>query len=235
MYYGSNYSGYAQGPVKQGPPPESKELLTAGELERRYQDHHHMDKQAKAGLLKDYRDVRIGSSQHFFSDNTISTTKYTVYSFFFKNLFEQFTKMANVYFLFLACLQVIPDVTTSAGIPTYLPPLLVIVLLTMIKDGYEDYKRYKSDQEENNKEASVYRENGFTPTKWRDIRVGDIVKVQKDQFFPADMVIICSSLLKKGQCFIETKNLDGETNLKTKFMCDDLKGRFTNEQQVDFF
>jgi P-type E1-E2 ATPase len=140
--------------------------------------------------------------------------------------------MANIYFLFLACLQVIPDVTVSGGLPTYLPPLLCIVLLTMIKDGYEDYKRYKSDQEENNKEASVFRDGRFTATKWKDIKVGDVVRVEKDQFFPADLVLLCSSQFKKGLCFIETKNLDGETNLKSKFVCDELKGRFANEQQV---
>jgi magnesium-transporting ATPase (P-type) len=194
-----------------------------------------MEKEAKTKLIKDYRDVRIGSPQVFFRDNTISTTKYTAYNFFFKNLFQQFTKMANVYFLFLACLQVIPDVTTSDGLPTYLPPLLTIVLLTMIKDGYEDYKRYKSDQEENNKEAAVFRDGRFSATKWKDIKVGDVVKVMKDEFFPADMVLISSSLFKKGLCYIETKNLDGETNLKTKFMCDELKGKFTSDQQVDFF
>ena len=142
--------------------------------------------------------------------------------------------MANVYFLFLAFLQVIPEVTTSDGIPTYLPPLLFIVLLTMVKDAYEDYKRYKSDQEENNKETLVYRNGSFETAKWKDVRVGDVLKVVKDQFFPADMVMLSSSLFKRGLCFIETKNLDGETNLKNKAMCDDLKGVISSDQQVSF-
>ena len=48
-----------------------------------------------------------------------------------------------------------------------------------------------------------------------DIKVGMLVKVKEDEFFPCDMYILNSSL-KKGLCFIETKNLDGETNLKHK-------------------
>jgi phospholipid-transporting ATPase len=48
---------------------------------------------------------------------------------------------------------------------------------------------------------------------WKDIRVGMIVKCMENEFFPADMVLLSSSG-RKGICYIETKNLDGETNLK---------------------
>jgi magnesium-transporting ATPase (P-type) len=198
-------------------------------------EHEQMEKGAKGQFLKDHRDIRIGSQQRFFPDNSISTTKYTFYNFFFKNLFQQFTKMANLYFLFLACLQLIPAVTTSNGYPTYLFPLSFVVLLNMVKDGYEDYKRYKSDQEENNKESHVYRDGHFARVKWKDIRVGDLVMVLRDEFFPADLILLASSHFKKGHCFIETKNLDGETNLKTKYVCEELKGRIVEPQDVGVF
>lgn len=51
--------------------------------------------------------------------------------------------------------------------------------------------------------------------EWLAIKVGDIVKIQCDEFFPADMVL-CRSSENKGLCYVETKNLDGETNLKHK-------------------
>lgn len=47
------------------------------------------------------------------------------------------------------------------------------------------------------------------------MRVGTIVKVVCNEFFPADLVLLNSSG-RKGMCYIETKNLDGETNLKHK-------------------
>ena len=58
--------------------------------------------------------------------------------------------------------------------------------------------------------------------KWRDLRVGDIVKVKKDEFFPADLIMLNSSDVK-GRAFVETKNLDGETNLKNKHINENLK------------
>lgn len=56
---------------------------------------------------------------------------------------------------------------------------------------------------------------GFEEKTWADIQVGNIVKVEQDQFFPADLILLNSSETK-GICYIETKNLDGETNLKHK-------------------
>lgn len=191
------------------------------ELTNRYKEK--LPDEEKRKLLLDYRDVVVGNPEDFFESNRISTTKYTLFNFFFKNLFEQFSKLANVYFLLLSVLQIIPDISTSGGIPTYLPPLLFIVLLTMIKDGYEDYKRYKSDEEENNKEVGCYRDRSFQQIMWKDLKVGDVVKVMKGEFLPADLMCLASSHYKKGQCFIETKNLDGETNLKTRLVPEDLK------------
>ena len=54
---------------------------------------------------------------------------------------------------------------------------------------------------------------GVQKTTWSSLRVGQIIKIVKNEFIPADIMVLCSSE-KKGTCFIETKNLDGETNLK---------------------
>lgn len=86
----------------------------------------------------------------------------------------------------------------------------------MVKDAYEDYLRHKKDKEENEAKCIVISRDGFeTKTRWRDVRVGQVVKVLEDQFIPADIMLI-NSELEDGICYVETKNLDGETNLKHK-------------------
>lgn len=50
---------------------------------------------------------------------------------------------------------------------------------------------------------------------WKEIRVGDVVKVNKDEYFPCDILLLSSSF-EDGICYVETMNLDGETNLKLK-------------------
>ncbi|THU78043.1 phospholipid-translocating ATPase [Dendrothele bispora CBS 962.96] len=50
---------------------------------------------------------------------------------------------------------------------------------------------------------------------WEDVRVGDIVKIMDNEPFPAD-ILICATSEEDNVAFVETKNLDGETNLKSR-------------------
>lgn len=83
------------------------------------------------------------------------------------------------------------------------------------KDILEDLKRTFSDIQVNNSKAQVLRNGKLINIYWRSIRVGDIVKVNDGQYFPADLICLSSSDLQ-GSLYIETANLDGETNLKIK-------------------
>lgn len=98
----------------------------------------------------------------------------------------------------------------------------------MSKEGYDDYRRYKLDQIENNRDTQVHHackpadghSGASTPchwatTKWRDIHVGDIVKLERDDWVPADLLILHSDG-PRGIAHVETMALDGETNLKSK-------------------
>ncbi|CAL5038430.1 unnamed protein product [Urochloa decumbens] len=146
--------------------------------------------------------------------NEVSTTKYNLATFLPKSLFEQFRRVANFYFLVSGILALTPLAPYTAV--SALAPLCVVIVATMGKEGVEDWRRKQQDHELNNRIVKVHRGNGnFEETKWKNIKVGDVIKVEKDNFFPADMILL-SSNYPDGICYVETMNLDGETNLKIK-------------------
>uniref|UniRef100_A0A8C4JR25 Phospholipid-transporting ATPase n=1 Tax=Dromaius novaehollandiae TaxID=8790 RepID=A0A8C4JR25_DRONO len=108
------------------------------------------------------------------------TAKYSVVTFLPRFLYEQIRKAANAFFLFVALLQQIPDVSPT-GRYTTLVPLLFILTIAGIKEIIEDYKRHKADSAVNKKKT-----------------------IGKTKLEPQAM------------CYIETANLDGETNLKIR-------------------
>eukprot|EP00850_Spirogloea_muscicola_P019915 SM000202S05886 [mRNA] locus=s202:217043:222945:+ [translate_table: standard] len=244
--------------------------------------------------------------------NDISTTRYSLWSFFPKALFEQFRRVANLYFLLAAILSVTPLSPYTAG--SLIAPLVIVIGFSMAKEAYEDFQRYKQsvddyrsgvvasalrlprdcrrlcpwsglsqqwarvlvavavrsqlgswqpvswllstrictrsshsfstdgcdyialdwyggwrvsnldeerclppqDREVNTRKVSVHAGGGrFAEKQWQEIMVGDIVRVERDEFFPADLLML-SSAYPDGVCYVETMNLDGETNLKLR-------------------
>ncbi|XP_028929453.1 probable phospholipid-transporting ATPase IF isoform X1 [Ornithorhynchus anatinus] len=147
-----------------------------------------------------------------FADNRIISSKYTVWNFVPKNLFEQFRRVANFYFLIIFLVQLMIDTPTSpvtSGLP-----LFFVITVTAIKQGYEDWLRHKADNEVNGAPVYVVRSGGLVKTRSKNIRVGDIVRVAKDETFPVDLVLLSSDRMD-GTCHVTTASLDGETNLKT--------------------
>ena len=158
----------------------------------------------------------ISGDNNTFRSNRISTAKYNIFSFIPKFLFEQFRRYANCFFLAIGLLQQIPNVSPTGRYVT-LVPFMIILMLSALKEIVEDWKRHLADDKVNNAATSVFDEEKgqFQKVKWKDIRVGKIVKISNGEFFPADLIILSSSE-PKGMCYIETSNLDGETNLKIR-------------------
>ncbi|XP_054417916.1 phospholipid-transporting ATPase VA [Pteronotus mesoamericanus] len=150
------------------------------------------------------------------ADNRLKTTKYTLLSFLPKNLFEQFHRLANVYFVFIALLNFVPAVNAfQPGLA--LAPVLFILAVTAFKDLWEDYSRHRSDHEINHLGCLVFsrEEKQYVNRFWKDLRVGDFVRLRCNEIIPADILLLSSSD-PDGLCHIETANLDGETNLKRR-------------------
>lgn len=147
-------------------------------------------------------------------DNHVSTAKYNVATFLPKFLLEQFSKYANIFFLFTSALQQIPNLSPTNQYTT-IGPLIVVLLISAGKELVEDYRRKQADRALNMSKARVLRGSQFQEAKWINVAVGDIVRVESEESFPADLVLLASSE-PEGLCYIETANLDGETNLKIK-------------------
>ncbi|KAI6045617.1 hypothetical protein EDC04DRAFT_2865155 [Pisolithus marmoratus] len=228
--------------------------------------------------------------EHVYCTNQVITSKYTVITFLPRNLLEQFRRIANIFFALIAILQFFPEFATiSPGL--VILPLLIVLGITAVKDGYEDIKRHQSDRQVNHSRVRVLTGGGwinpnFTGSKsrtfvrgivskarpkcqrvrntdvetgtsvdaehdtdveldegislpdgkhhhqlfsgdhkavrahwkktlWEDVRVGDFVKIMNNESIPAD-VLICATSEEDNVAYVETKNLDGETNLKSR-------------------
>lgn len=211
-------------------------------------------------------DANTGYCKVNYAGNKIRTTKYTPLTFLPLNIFFQFTNIANSYFLFIIILGFF-NIFGVQNPAMQAVPLVIIVVLTAAKDGFEDYRRAIADYETNTgrvhklvgvenynatldnigmwrrikKKTSTWlgrRNRGsesdidldvesmithdssghvvkFVSTPWKKVIVGDILRVRKNEEVPADCIILKTSH-EKGLCYVETKNLDGETNLKSK-------------------
>ncbi|KAL7590086.1 hypothetical protein Lser_V15G37034 [Lactuca serriola] len=154
------------------------------------------------------------AATQIYVDNYVRSTKYTPMTFIPKSLFEQFRRVANFYFLVTGILSFTALAPYSAV--SAILPLIVVIGATMVKEGIEDWQRQQQDHEVNNRKVKVHSGGGvFESREWKTLRVGDVVKVEKDEFFPADLLLISSSY-EDAVCYVETMNLDGETNLKLK-------------------
>ncbi|XP_055086897.1 probable phospholipid-transporting ATPase VD [Periophthalmus magnuspinnatus] len=151
-----------------------------------------------------------------YKGNAIRTTKYSLLTFIPMNLFQQFHRAANLYFLFLALLNWVPVVEAFQKEITMIPLVLVLTVIA-IKDALEDYRRYVFDKKINHNTTKVYctKERDYIDCCWKDVHVGDFVRLSCNEIIPADMLLLHSSD-PRGLCYIETANLDGETNLKQR-------------------
>jgi phospholipid-transporting ATPase len=174
---------------------------------------------------KPNRVVVVGGAQRFsFKSNFVKTSKYEIWNFCPKFLMEEFnpkTKVANCYFLLVSALQCVPQISNTFGVPTTLIPLVFVVLVDGIFAILEDYSRHRADAEANSSPAQVYSASTreFVNTTWADLVVGDFVLIKSREKIPADVLILGvaeKTQMAQGLCYVETKSLDGETNLKIR-------------------
>lgn len=161
---------------------------------------------------------KAGDSSPLFCSNSIRTSKYTFYNFPFVFLKMQFSRLANFYTTIVVglCFFSFSPVSPVAS----LTPLLIVFATSALKDVSEDLRRQKADTQVNTKPAHIVRRDASGAIKhmdglWQDIEVGDILILKDGDDVPADCVLLATNR-PDGRCYIETANLDGETNLKIR-------------------
>lgn len=122
-----------------------------------------------------------------------------------------------------------------------LAPFLMVVAIGLVLDAIEEIKRYRNDVKTNNTKVKVYKNEKLRDMEWSKVKIGNLVKVKKDENFPADMLIIYSSNKEKN-FYMQTSNIDGETNLKerdaldyTQKLFSDKKFKKTHDNLNNFF
>eukprot|EP00930_Biecheleria_cincta_P043977 TRINITY_DN3016_c0_g1_i3.p1 TRINITY_DN3016_c0_g1~~TRINITY_DN3016_c0_g1_i3.p1 ORF type:complete len:1427 (-),score=285.07 TRINITY_DN3016_c0_g1_i3:135-4358(-) len=169
------------------------------------------------------RDIAFGKAapRSAFLGNTVRTSKYTILTFLPLNLWEQLHRAANVYFLLMSILmaagQYTPLFESSVKAFSTASVLVLMMCISAVMAALDDLSRHKADAQVNSRSAArVDLSSGsVVQVKWSEIKVGDVCVVKKNEEVPADMVVLGSSDAT-GRLYVETMNLDGETNLKGK-------------------
>ena len=123
--------------------------------------------------------------------NKVTTTKYTLLSFFPMALIQQFKRLANIYFLVTAIIQSIPVISPLPWYSAVLPLLLVLVV-SMAREGTEEYYKYKCDKESNCAEYNVWSKETQTwrAMKSQDLRLGMVIRLKDNEMAPADLLLL---------------------------------------------
>ncbi|KAH8695117.1 putative phospholipid-translocating P-type ATPase [Talaromyces proteolyticus] len=163
------------------------------------------------------REVLVGQQQQMkYPANAVSNAKYTPWSFLPRTLYNEFSFFFNLYFLLVALSQIIP-VLRIGYMSSYIAPLVFVVSISLGKEAWDDIGRRRRDAEANAEEytvlsfgepgggtargnsrqlaGSMLDSNVYELTKKsRDLKVGDVLKIKKDQRLPADVIILKSTL-----------------------------------------
>lgn len=192
---------------------------------------------------KDSREVDVGRSQkRRYPPNIVSNAKYSLWSFLPLTLYNEFRFFLNIYFLLVALSQIIPFLRIGY-MSTYIAPLIFVLTISIGKEAFDDLARRRRDAEANSELYTVLsldldnsKRAGACEIqkKSRDLKVGDVLKLEKNQRVPADVVILRSTtaeavveapvestdgVIPAAETFIRTDQLDGETDWKLRIPC----------------
>lgn len=143
--------------------------------------------------LPTQRVLYLNRPEQGYADNYVRTSKYNALNFLPLSILYQYKRLANCYNLFIAAISLIPGVAPWAPY-TWIAPMVAVLLVAILREGVEDYMRYKQDRRTNSQVVErVVSEGRLEETTSKEIRVGDVIKVSEGQELPADIILVQSS------------------------------------------
>uniref|UniRef100_A0A671LF17 Phospholipid-transporting ATPase n=1 Tax=Sinocyclocheilus anshuiensis TaxID=1608454 RepID=A0A671LF17_9TELE len=171
-------------------------------------------------LLEVERKIRANdrefNSSFKYATNSIKTSKYNPFTFLPLNLFEQFQRIANAYFLFLLILQVIPAISSLSWFTTVVP-LVLVLTVTAAKDATDDIVSTHITCDYIQQTEDLFILCSLISEKWMNVQVGDIIKLENNQFVTADLLLLSSSE-PLNLVYIETVYCEPPNNRLDRFM-----------------
>ena len=149
-----------------------------------------------------------------FCDNSVRTAQYTLYTFLPLAIMNQYKTPFNWFFLIQAIIDCIPSISSVDPITTIMP-VVIVLIISLIREAVEDYRKYSNDKVANEQLVSVYKLPRFLKKQCHLINIGNVIRVRKEEMIPADLLVLKTSL-QNGFCYMQTSNLDGETTLKPR-------------------
>lgn len=141
----------------------------------------------------DHRTITVPhKNSQKYQPNVIRNQKYSILTFLPMVLYEQFKFFFNLYFLLNAFTQLLPGLRVGY-LFTYFGPLTFVLTVTIVKEGYDDYKRYLRDLEANSQMYEKLTKDGYVWIPSSDIKVGDYIRIHKNGRIPADCLLMRSS------------------------------------------
>ncbi|POY73046.1 putative Phospholipid-translocating ATPase [Rhodotorula taiwanensis] len=216
-------------PTTGGPSPPGKPTRTPSSFKRFFALSAPPSSQPRTIVLNEPPSKRKKAPH---PPNIVKNQKYNLATFLPLVLYEQFKFFYNLYFLLVALSQFVPALRIGF-LATYIVPLAFVLAVTIGKEAYDDYVRYLRDRSANSAKYSVLTSAAapsphshhasssnsspapLRPTPSADLRVGDLVHLDKNDRVPADVLLLRTSD-PSGTCFVRTDQLDGETDWKLR-------------------
>lgn len=169
-----------------------------------------MSRSVKATVNPDLESI----SEIKFVSNRVLTAYPSILMFIPVSIIRQYTRPLSLYFLIIGGLLFIREIAPYDPMSQLIPVFLVLSI-AVFRETMQELDRQREDKRINTQKTRVNRAGNWLETNWEDVVVGDVVMVDADLPAPADLVMVASSS-SGNTAYIQTTNLDGETNYKSR-------------------